>query len=374
MAAQGNGIRPAVTDFADTDLASWRDFLPWDKIIVVADTNALARACVAFIRNSQPPTAATILGSHRAKVLVGCHVPTEIHRAIGRITRSEEEFAQAVEVWHSQLSPGITVVDLPIGEYLRPEIAVLRHGFTTTAPDVDDLPTAALAAFLAPAVIWTSDDIFVRTGLAQPVEQTADNLKALTVAESATSDALMTTFTISRALGTGAVALAKAASRQPLIAGLLLLLAGAAYAAVSHDPRRALKVAHGKTVLRAVGSAAGHLGNTVLDLDSYRQIARNGLKPCMTPPWRLQSTLEVCAVTLARSKGSMTATALLDAAREHELADMPSTVGELKRLLEQHPAFRLARPHHWVIGRMISKDVGDRSSICCPDAFPAVRD
>ena len=62
-----------------------------------------------------------------------------------------------------------------MGDYLNPRIAAIRR-FGPDLPwamrgDPDDLGTAAVAEFLAPAVIISKDSVFNRFGLALPADR-----------------------------------------------------------------------------------------------------------------------------------------------------------------------------------------------------------
>lgn len=151
------------------------DGLPWAAHVLVADTNVLARS--AWFLAGHPDQRSSLedaLGSGRSYAFIAAHVPGEMSRAIRRIARGLDPTA-ALAAWELQLAPRVRVVDIPVALHLNPAIGhVLRE-------DPDDLPTAALALFLAPSVVLTTDGVFADAGLPVP-DKPAAAVKALEIA------------------------------------------------------------------------------------------------------------------------------------------------------------------------------------------------
>lgn len=330
----------------------WASVLPWERQIVVADANALASACVAAARGKRV-NILTIIASRRGCVVVAGHVPGEILPAIGEIARDQELADRAAQVWYDQLAPCVRVVDLPIGEMLRPEIAVVRHGVGAVKADVDDLPSAALAAFLAPTVIWSADRIFTDTGLAARAHDTADALATLMAAESATATTAMMTFVGSRLIGAAGLAVTRTAARNPRVA-LAAVMGGAALAAIGGANRRALALARGEGLLRGVGGLAKLLMLAFCDLQTYREHATADLRPYDAPTWRARTACETAARILALSITPLTVAEIMDKINYNDAPGWPQTVSGLNDLLEAHPAFTGVPGAHWQLGALAS--------------------
>jgi hypothetical protein len=84
--------------------------------------------------------------------------------------------ADAERVLCGQVMPRVPVVDLAVGDYLHPRVRPLVRAYPELPRrmrgDPDDVGTAALAEFLAPAVIISADSVFTRFGLANTVATT----------------------------------------------------------------------------------------------------------------------------------------------------------------------------------------------------------
>lgn len=211
-----------------------RPMTRWRRgLVAVADTNALAsRACRA-VRDGQPTerlfTSLALTG--RSPVFVAPHVVVELVNRLPEIAESNKVPLVAAEamLWESVMAE-VRVVELGIGDHLAPRARRLL----SVDPDLplrlrgdpDDLPTAALAEFLAPAVILSADSVFTRFGLSDTTAATwvsaANRLLEAADVEALVGDAeALGEFAAELAL-VGMQALARAARRHPLLAAGLL--------------------------------------------------------------------------------------------------------------------------------------------------------
>ena len=153
--------------------------LPVPALIGITDTNALAsRACNAA-RNSVAENLFTGLAvTGRSNTYISAHVPGELVRHLADVAEGHPglDLREAERVLWDDIMPLVPVVDLAVGDYLHPRIQAVRRADPALPVrlrgDPDDLGTAALAEFLAPAVIISADSVFTRFGLANSVADT----------------------------------------------------------------------------------------------------------------------------------------------------------------------------------------------------------
>lgn len=352
----------ALTPTVGTEIArdGGRQQLPWPVTVVVADANVLVQACVRAAQKDNPPNVFTILGTGRADILIGSHVPGEMGKAIAKITVRKSVLTKAaLDIWTEVVAPQITVVDLPIGEYLRPEVQVVAQGVPGVPADPTDLPTIALAAFVPSAAIWTRDRIFTETGLAaHNASDTLGNLTTICVAESTTAD---TAGVAAFSVRAGAVivdAIQRAAVRRP--AGSIVLLAGVVLFLLVLDANSRGKAATvGKSLVRGAGLILGELLQATVEIEVDRKSAFDSLVRYESPAWRRRTPVEVCAGILTRSAEPMTATELLTVLRQAGGCEVPATVSALKQQLHEHPAFT-RHGSRWRLGVRASTYINTR--------------
>ena len=131
------------------------------QLVAVLDTNAIATACCIEAASGHQSLATRLVLTGRVPCFIAEHVPGEMDEHLDRIARKiGVDVGVATGVWRDRVAPLFRVVDLPIGEYLRPEIAGIRQ--PEPAGDPDDWPSLAVAAFLGPAAIITRDGVFAR--------------------------------------------------------------------------------------------------------------------------------------------------------------------------------------------------------------------
>jgi len=352
----------ALTPTVGTEIArdGGRQQLPWPVTVVVADANVLAQACVRAAQKGNPPNVFTILGTGRADILIGSHVPGEMGKAIAKNTVRKSVLTKAaLDIWTEVVAPQITVIDLPIGEHLRPEVQVVAQGVPGVPADPTDLLTIALAAFVPSAAIWTRDRIFTETGLAaHNASDTLGNLTTICVAESTTADtARVAAFSV-RAGAVIVDAIQRAAVRRP--AGSIVLLAGVVLFLLVLDANSRGKAATvGKSLVRGAGLILGELLQATVEIEVDRKSAFDSLVRYESPAWRRRTPVEVCAGILTRSAEPMTATELLTVLRQTGGCEVPATVSALKQQLHEHPAFT-RHGSRWRLGVRASTYVNTR--------------
>jgi len=351
----------ALTPTVGTEIArdGGRQQLPWPVTVVVADANVLAQACVRAAQKGSTPNVFTILGTGRADILIGSHVPGEMGKAIAKITVRKSVLTKAaLDIWTEVVAPQITVIDLPIGEYLRPEVQVVAQGVPGVPADPTDLPTIALAAFVPSAAIWTRDRIFTETGLAaHNASDTLGNLTTICVAESTTAD---TAGVAAFSVRAGAVivdAIQRAAVRRP--AGSIVLVGVVLFLLVLDANSRGKAATVGKSLVRGAGLILGELLQAAAEIEVDRKSAFDSLVRYESPAWRRRTPVEVCAGILTRSAGPMTATELLTVLRQTGGCEVPATVSALKQQLHEHPAFT-RHGSRWRLGVRASTYVNTR--------------
>jgi hypothetical protein len=248
----------------------------------------------------------------------------------------------------------IRVVPLRIGDYLNPRIAAIRRcdpGLPQVMRgDPDDLGTAAVAEFLAPAVIISKDSVFNRFGLALPADRwTEEAVRLLAAAgyDATLGDAAAGAEVAARLLFGGITAAKNAAVRDPRSAITAVIVAGlAGWCCHRRDwvTGEQLRAAGQRMV-----SAARPFAERVAAADARRNEARAALTVVegLEPP----SLEERCARHLARRGAAMTPAelaALLSA------AGPAVTVAAVHEILTAHPAFTTGVEDGFIVGRPAS--------------------
>jgi hypothetical protein len=203
--------------------------LPVPALVGITDTNALAsRACNAA-RNSLAENLFTGLAvTGRSNTYISAHVPGELVRHLADVAEGHPglDLREAERVLWNDVMPLVPVVDLAVGDYLHPRIQAVRRADPALPVrlrgDPDDLGTAALAEFLAPAAIISADSIFTRFGLANSVADTwlplAHRLLQAADYEATLTEAAYALEVAVRLIAVPVSAVAAAARRRPLAA------------------------------------------------------------------------------------------------------------------------------------------------------------
>ncbi len=318
--------------------------------MAVLDTNALANAACFEASSGHESLVTRLVQTGRVPCFIADHVPAEIAEHLPRIARTQgTDPVAAFEVWEHKISPLLRVVELPIGEYLRPEIATIRD---PRRGDLDDWPTLALAAFLAPAQVVARDAVFHRLGYANDDEDwtvTAGVLRRAAQLEGEQIERVFMSIMTGRILWAGGAGLVRLGQRLPWAlpfvgAGALLLAwrtweLRAGVRAFIGDAREAL---------------APHWRRIMEDLAEQAEL-RASLAGVEDPPWRTESLVERCARYLARSGDPMTTGELRDALAPGSLERI-SAAG-IERAIAGHPSFQRLPGRRYQIGRGVDCDV-----------------
>ena len=323
-------------------------------LIAVTDACAIASSACHVARSGTASVLASLAGTGRSNVYIGEDVEAELPEALQKVATDMGVPLHDANRALRQIMTHIRVVPLRMGDYLNPAVAGVRRCDPelpcAARGDPDDLGTAALAAFLAPAVIISKDSVFSRFGLALPADRWTEEAARLLVA--AGYDA----------------ALDDAAHAAEVGARLLFGVIGAAKDAAMRNPRAAITTAaivglagwycHRRgwitgDQLRAAGrrmaSAARPLAERAVAADARRNEARAALT---VVDWRGVASLEErCARQLARRVAARTPeelSALLSIGGQAVTADAVRTV------LDSHPAFTQDAQGGFVLGRPAS--------------------
>lgn len=329
---------------------------PWTAspragLVAVTDACAIASSACHVARSGTASVLVSLAGTGRSNVFIGEDVEAELPRALARVARDTGVALADAERALARIVLRMRVVALRMGDYLNPRIAGLRR-YDPDLPramrgDPDDLGTAAVAGFLAPAVIISKDSVFNRFGLALPAGQWTEEAGRLLAAagyDATLAEAAAAAETSARLLFGGITAVANAAARNPETAIAVLLAAGLAG---WYCHRRGWVTGDR---LRAVGhraaSAARPLAQRIAAAGSGRNEALAALTVVETPgPPSLE---ERCARHLAR---------LRTAASPGEVAAMLSFTGpivtaeEVDAAMAAHPAFTHGGGDGYLLGR-----------------------
>jgi hypothetical protein len=174
------------------------------------------------------------------------------------------------------------VVPLRVGDYLNPRIAALRRCDPelprAMRGDSDDLGTAAVAQFLAPAVIISKDSVFNRFGLALPADRWTEEAARLLAAAgygATLADAAAGAEIAARLLFGGITAVKNAAVRNPKTAITAMLVAG--LAGWYCHRRGWITGAHLRAAVQQAASAARPFAQRVAAADARCNEARAAL-------------------------------------------------------------------------------------------------
>ncbi|SCF18975.1 PIN domain-containing protein [Micromonospora viridifaciens] len=313
------------------------------QLIAVLDTNALANACCLQAATGHDSLITRLVATERVPCFIADHVPGEMDEHLERISRSQRiDPAEAFRVWRTDVAPLLRVVELPIGEYLRPEIAAIRQ--PPPGGDPDDWPTLALAAFLGPAFTVTSDSVFAALGFANAgywaegakVLHTAGNLEGRYI------DRLHSTLFAARLMWGGVSAVVHLSRRLPWLVPGLGLATG--WLASTMWAKRDSVRAAGAALWEAMEPVVARIG---AELVQYGEL-RSSMVIVQDPRWRRETLTERCARYLARSGDPMTPSELRDALGQR--SDQRTTAAAIRRAISRHPSFLRSAGERYSIG------------------------
>ena len=216
----------------------------------------------------------------RSNTYVSAHIPGELARHLADVAKGHPGLdpQEAERILWGDIMPLVPVVDLAVGDYLHPRIQAVRRADPDLPMrlrgDPDDLGTAALAEFLAPAVIISADSVFTRFGLANSVADTwlplAHRLLHAAGYEATLTEAAYALELAARLVAVPISTVAGAARRHPLDAlGIGAVIAVVAYQA-GYLGRDRLRAA-GQEIRRVAATGIEAFGNAT---DAYSKHAR----------------------------------------------------------------------------------------------------
>ncbi|RCG25926.1 hypothetical protein DQ384_30950 [Sphaerisporangium album] len=317
------------------------------QLVAVLDTNAIATACCMEAGSGHQSLATRLVLTGRVLCFVAEHVPGEMNEHLDRIARKMGvDVGAAITVWREQVAPLFRVVDLPIGEYLRPEIAGIR--LPEPSGDPDDWPSLAVAAFLGPAVIITRDGVFSRLGYANEVSDWTVTAKTLRRAAALEGEQIARTAMMimsTQLVSAGARGLVKLGRRFPWTMPVAVVVAALVGRRLWQE-RADLRVG----AAEMLDQMRPYVRKILAQMAEYAEL-RAELVTVHDPPWRRESFTERCARTLARSGEAMTPGELRDV--------MTGTGGErvtaagLRRIMKAHPSFVRLSGDRYEVGRPV---------------------
>ncbi|WP_300611973.1 hypothetical protein [Trebonia sp.] len=315
--------------------------LPVPALVGITDTNALAsRACNAARSSVAENLFTGLATTGRSNTYVSAHVPGELVRHLADVAEGHPglDLRDAERVLWGDIMPLVPVVDLAMGDYLHPRIRAVRQADPELPlrlrGDPDDLGTAALAEFLAPAVIISADSVFSRFGLANSLAGTwlplAHQLLQAAGYEATLTEAAYALELAARLIAVPVTAAIGTARRHPLAA----LGIGAAIALVAYQAgyfRRDRLRAASQEIRRVAAAGIEALSDAT---DAY-STARQALR--IIEPYGTPTVEELAARHLARVRRPLP---LDDLAAALAAAGHTVTSTELRDSTDRHPAFR----------------------------------
>ena len=323
-------------------------------LVAVTDACAIASSACHVARSGTASVLVSLAGTGRSNVFIGEDVEAELPEALQKVAADMGvPLADAERALH-QIMTRIWVVPLRMGDYLNPAIAGIRRcdpGLPRAARgDPDDLGTAAVAAFLAPAVIISKDSAFSRFGLALPADRWTEEAARLLIAagyDAALEDAAHAAEVGARLLF-GMIGAAKnAAVRNPKAAITTAVIAGLAAwychrrGWITGDQLRAAG--------RRMAAAARPLAGRAAAADARRNQARDALT--VVEGRGAPSLEERCARHLARRAAPMTPEEL---SAVLAISGAAVTADAVRAALASHPAFAQDAQGGFTLGRPAS--------------------
>lgn len=327
-------------------------------LVAVTDACAIASSACHVARSGTASVLASLAGTGRSNVFISEDVEAELPEALQKVAADMGvPLADAERALH-QIMTRIRVVPLRMGDYLNPAISGIRRCDPelprAARGDPDDLGTAAVAAFLAPAVIISKDSVFSRFGLALPADRWTEEAARLLIAagyDAALEDAAHAAEVGARLLF-GMIGAAKnAAARNPKAAITTAVIAGLAAwychrrGWITGDQLRAAG--------RRMAAAARPLAERAAAADAQRNRARDALT--VVEGRGAPSLEERCARHLARRAAPMTPEEL---SAVLAISGAAATADAVRAVLASHPAF--------------TQDAQDGSTLGRPASMPAI--
>ena len=310
--------------------------------VVVLDTKAVINSACHRVRRGAPGRLEQAVLLHPlglVPLFTPRHVIEEVDKhLVGRALEEGLDPAAVARVWNQQLRPHIRVVDLEIRDHLDPRLRGVL------AADPDDLPTAALALLVAPAVVFTDDADLVDNGFASRAWWTkaASDVLIIAMADGQVLGVIVGVGTTVTGIGYGTAAVVRAVRRAPLmtVTVAVAILTGAWLLLPRFPPGRV------RAAFKEVGAAAGMAWR---EMQESRQAAAARLPWVPIPPGRAPTVEERCARLLARITGTLSAAELHEQLHRDTPHPVPA-VAEVRAALRGHRAFVQVDRGRWQLG------------------------
>ncbi|HLQ57829.1 MAG TPA: hypothetical protein VK162_26595 [Streptosporangiaceae bacterium] len=320
-------------------------------LVAVTDACAVASSACHVARSDTASVLVSLAGTGRSNVFIGEDVEAELPEALQKVAADMGIPLADAERALSRIVTRIRVVPLQMGDYLNPAIAAIRRCDPelprAARGDPDDLGTAAVAAFLAPAVIISKDSVFNRFGLALPADRWTEEAARMLVAagyDAALEDAAHAAEVGARLLF-GVIGAAKnAAVRNPKAAITTAVIAG--LAAWYCHRRGWITGEHLRAAGGRIASAARPVAERIAAADARRNQARAALT--VVQGHGSASLEERCARHLARRATAMTPAEL---SAVLAASGTTATAEGVRAVLASHPAFTPDAQDGFILGR-----------------------
>ncbi|MFG2844271.1 hypothetical protein ACGF12_14015 [Kitasatospora sp. NPDC048296] len=320
-------------------------------LVTVVDACAPAQVACGAVRDGEPVDLISALaGTGRSNPFGAAHIVEELQQHLPRIAaKTGVPLDQAQEMLWTRMLPGVPIVDLAIGDHLSPASRLLLRDDPTLPAsargDADDAPTAALAEFLAPAVILTQDSVFTRFGLAVPVDQWVGRAHGLLRAagfETSLSTSVLVAEIAARLAGQFVAWFGRTAVRNPVLTGAVVALA-----VLVCRHQGLLDAARWRAGAVSLKEIAAPLLEKFAAASEDHALTRGGLVVVEAAAGEV-TTEQAAARHLTRAGAALTPGQLRDAL----LADgtrIPAT--RLRSAMREHPAFTRLPGDRYVLGR-----------------------
>ena len=311
---------------------------PWTGVVAITDTNALLRrACHEVRYGLQDNIFRGLSRTGRSNTFVAAHVPMELVKYLPTVADKNGVDHNVVEATlRDTVMTGIPVVDLPIREFLHPRVRTILSADPSMPKrlrgDPDDAGTAALAEFLAPAIILSADNVFERLGISSTAAvayvETARTLIRMTGFEATITETVQLVNIAIRATGFLGAHVVRGIRENPLVSAAI-------FGAIWWLAHRFgyLKRDRVQEGLRSLGRMAGPILEATNAAIDGAQGAREALRA--VEPYGAATVEQTTARHLAR-RGLLTPGELRDELRGRGMV-VPATT--LKRAMASHPAF-----------------------------------
>jgi hypothetical protein len=323
---------------------------PEPMLVPIIDANALLVMGCDMIKRGRGLDLVTQLSiTGRGNPHIAAHIPAEIRRHLVRLARyNDVPPVEVARVLDRTILPSARLVELEIRDHLAPgtrQILRVDHDLPKiNQGDPDDVPTMALAEFLAPAVIITQDSVFTRFGFAGAAAQwipIAKDLLRMVGIEATLTDAAFLTELALRLLAAGARELVYQAVRHPWLTTAVL----AAALWICHQ-RGYLRGGH----WRESAARIWELAQPVLEKSSAALADQHRIRDALivveAPPYPVPE--QFAARHLARCGRSLTPAELRDALA---LRGVRIPAARLEREMRAHRAFSREPGNRYTLGR-----------------------